>query len=111
MIRKLFGLTLAMLALLSFTAAQEKDRAIGPPAKGPALTLQSLVDEAAQTALRDFAGVGLRPDQLAITLIDMRDPNNLRQANFRGEEKIYPASVVKMFYLAALHRWLEDGKI
>ena len=111
MIRKLFGLALAMLALLSFAAAQEKDRAIGPPAKGPAPTLQSLVDEAAQTALRDFAGVGLRPDQLAITLIDMRDPNNLRQANFRGEEKIYPASVVKMFYLAALHRWLEDGKI
>jgi beta-lactamase class A len=44
-------------------------------------------------------------------LIDLRDPNNLMTANYRGEQKIYPASVVKMFYLTAFHQWLEDGKI
>ena len=91
--------------------AQEKDRPIGRPGQGPALTLQNVVDEAAQTALRDFAGKGLRPDQLAVTLIDLREPTNLRQANYRGEEKIYPASVVKMFYLGAVQRWLQDGKL
>ncbi len=29
----------------------------------------------------------------------------------RGDQKIYPASVVKLFYLVALEQWLEDGKI
>ncbi|HEX5706131.1 MAG TPA: serine hydrolase, partial [Pyrinomonadaceae bacterium] len=33
------------------------------------------------------------------------------RASFRGGEPIYPASVVKLFYLAAAHRWLEDGKL
>ena len=32
-------------------------------------------------------------------------------ASFRGNERIYPASVVKLFYLAAAQRWLEDKKI
>jgi beta-lactamase class A len=41
----------------------------------------------------------------------LRDANNLRSANFRGDARIYPASVVKMFYMAALERQFEDGKI
>jgi beta-lactamase class A len=32
-------------------------------------------------------------------------------ASFHGNERIYPASVVKLFYLVAAHRWLEDKKI
>ena len=52
-----------------------------------------------------------KPDEIAATLIDLRDLSKVSWANVRGEEKIYPASVVKMFYLAALERQLEDGKI
>ncbi len=29
----------------------------------------------------------------------------------RGQERIYPASVVKLFYLVAVHEWLEKGMI
>ena len=47
---------------------------------------------------------------MAITLIDLRDPNALKQASFRGNERIYPASVVKLFYLVALHQQLQNGK-
>jgi beta-lactamase class A len=32
-------------------------------------------------------------------------------ANFRGEEPIFPASIVKLFYLVAVHQWLEDKKL
>jgi beta-lactamase class A len=32
-------------------------------------------------------------------------------ANYRGDAPIYPASVVKLFYLEAAHRWMQDGKI
>ena len=74
-------------------------------------TLQSLVDEAARTTLAKFADKKLEEKQLSITLIDLRDPAHPQQASFRGNERIYPASVVKLFYLAAAHRWLEDKKI
>lgn len=32
-------------------------------------------------------------------------------ASYRGVELIYPASVVKLFYLVAMHEWLEQGMI
>ena len=80
-------------------------------AKASMRTLQSLVDEAARTTLERFADKKLEEKQLSITLVDLRDPAHPRQASFRGNERIYPASVVKLFYLAAAHRWLEDKKI
>jgi beta-lactamase class A len=74
-------------------------------------TLQSLVDEAAKTTIEKFTDKKLMETQLSITLIDLRDPAHPQQASFRGNERVYPASVVKLFYLAAAHRWLEDKKI
>ncbi|MGF1494926.1 MAG: serine hydrolase [Microcoleaceae cyanobacterium] len=35
----------------------------------------------------------------------------VRGFTYRGEERIYPASVVKLFYLVALHEWLRKGMI
>ncbi len=56
-------------------------------------------------------GKNFKPEEIAATLIDVSDVNNLRWASINGEKPIYPASVVKMFYMAALERQLEDGKI
>jgi beta-lactamase class A len=58
-----------------------------------------------------FSAKGLKSDYIAATLIDLRDANDLKTANVRGDARIYPASVVKMFYMTALNRWLEDGKV
>ena len=96
---------LVSIALASTWAQGQSD------AKAPARTLQTLVDEAAKTTLAKFADKKLTADQLSITLIDLRDPQHPGQASFRGSERVYPASVVKLFYLVAVHRWLEDGKI
>jgi beta-lactamase class A len=52
-----------------------------------------------------------KPDEIAATLIDLRDPNNIRWANVGGDRRLYPASVVKMFYMAALQQQLQDGKV
>jgi hypothetical protein len=52
-----------------------------------------------------------KPEELAATLIDLRDPANLKWTNINGDRKIYPASVVKMFYMTALERQLEDKKV
>jgi beta-lactamase class A len=74
-------------------------------------SLQNLVNRAANTALERFAEKKLQQDQLSITLIDLRDLKRPVTASFRGNERIYPASVVKLFYLVATQRWLEDKKI
>jgi beta-lactamase class A len=74
-------------------------------------SLQPLVDRAAQTALEKFSAQKLLPTQFAITLVDLSSPATPRQAAYRGDVPIYPASVIKLFYLAAAHRWMEDGKL
>ena len=73
--------------------------------------LQALVDRAAHTALDRFHAQKLLPAQLAITLVDLRDPDRPQRAGVRGDVPIYPASVIKLFYLAAVHRWMEDGRL
>jgi beta-lactamase class A len=69
------------------------------------------VDRAVEGALEKFAGAKLATNQIAVTLVDLRDPEMPVQAGYRGGDQIYPASVIKLFYLAALHRWMEDGKL
>ena len=73
--------------------------------------LQVLVDKAARDTIAKFADKKLEEKQLSITLIDLRDPAQPLTASFRGNERVYPASVVKLFYLAATHRLLEDKKL
>ena len=77
----------------------------------PKPSLQDVLDRAAKTTLERFADKKLEEKQLSITLIDLHDPQRPVTASFRGNERIYPASVVKLFYLVAAHRWLEDKKI
>lgn len=73
--------------------------------------LQTLLNAAVGETVNAFAPKKMEFDNVAATLIDLRDAGNLKMANVRGDEKIYPASVVKMFYMVALHQWLTDGKI
>ena len=107
-------LMLTCLALLLFTLSASAQQALTTPASrvpAHAASLQELVDQAAHTTLTKFADKKLTDNQLSITLIDLRDPKAPKTASYRGNERIYPASVVKLFYLAAVHRWLEDKKI
>ncbi len=85
--------------------------AVAPPAFAQRITLQDLVDRAAKTTLERFSDKKLQENELSITLIDLRDAKRPVTASFRGNERVYPASVVKLFYLVAAHRWLEDKKI
>ena len=94
------ALCLLFLVSISATAQQQ-----------PKPSLQEIVDRAAKTTLQQFAEKKLEEKQLSITLIDMRDPQRPVTASFRGNERVYPASVVKLFYLVAAHRWLEVKKV
>lgn len=69
----------------------------------------------------------LKPHQLALTWVVYDPPfmvntggaiapsdfwqRSVRGFSYRGVELIYPASVVKLFYLVAAHEWLERGMI
>lgn len=72
--------------------------------------LQTALDRAVRDTLAEFRAPELKPEQLAVTIIDLRGPAPVT-VNYRGDERCYPASVIKLFYLAATHRWLEDGRI
>src|SRR5688500_10704512 len=89
---------LCVLLLLSISTAAQQP------------SLQDLVNRAAKTTLERFTDKKLREDELSITLIDLRDSKRPVTASFRGNERVYPASVVKLFYVVAAQRWLEDEK-
>ena len=73
--------------------------------------VQALVDHAVQKTLAAFAGQQLKAEEIAVTLLDLREPGEIRAGAYRGEARIYPASVIKLFYLVAAHRWMAEGKI
>ena len=106
-----FVLTPILLMALSISALSQQRNSLAAVGSSPAGSLQDLVNEAAHNALTKFAEKKLTESQLSITLIDLRDPRHPTMASFRGNEKVYPANVVKLFYLVAVHRWLEDKKI
>ena len=106
-----FVLSSILLTALSISALSQQRNSLAAVDDSRAGSLQDLVNEAAHTALTKFADKKLTEYQLSITLIDLRDPQHPTMASFRGNERIYPASVVKLFYLVAVHRWLEDKKI
>jgi beta-lactamase class A len=111
--RIFFSSVVLLLASLSTVGGQTQDASKQSTASQPAASprLQKIVDGAARAALERFKEKGLAEKNLAVTLVDLTDPRRAEQASFRGAEPIYPASVIKLFYLAAAERWMEDGRL
>src|SRR5580765_206552 len=68
-----------------------------------------ILDRAVKETLSEFSDKKLQSNELAVAFVNMAQPQEL--ASFRGESSIYPASVVKLFYLVAAHDWMEKGKL
>jgi beta-lactamase class A len=75
-----------------------------------AADLQTLLDKAVAETLQEFSDKNLQSNQLAATVINLSSDKAVT-ASYRGDVPIYPASVVKLFYLVAAHQWMEEGKI
>jgi len=111
------GLVLICLVIVETDAQKSRAVRANPPkvhqpaAFESSIELQTILNNAVGETLNKFAPKKVMPGDVAATLIDLRDSANPKMANYRGDQKIYPASVVKMFYLAAIHQWLEDGRI
>ncbi len=72
--------------------------------------LQAMLDSIVSDFIKSYTTKPLKPEELSVTLIDLAS-DTAREASFRGDVPIYPASVVKMFYMAALYQQVEDGKL
>jgi beta-lactamase class A len=73
--------------------------------------LSVVLDGAVKEMLNSYPAGTFKDGELGATVIDLTDSSNFKHAAYNGELRLYTASVVKMFYLAALERQLEDGKI
>ncbi|HLN00059.1 MAG TPA: amidohydrolase family protein [Bryobacteraceae bacterium] len=89
--------------------------ALLPAADKPAFRtseqLNKLVRTTASAAVERFGKGGLTADKIAITVIDLADANKPARGSYRGDAPTYPASVVKLFYLAAAHHHIETGAL
>ena len=83
-------------------------KAYKPPVIANSVPLQNILSMAVSDLI---SSKGFKPEEVAATLIDLRDRAKFQMAEVRGGARIYPASVVKMFYLAALERQFEDGQV
>jgi beta-lactamase class A len=81
-----------------------------PPVMNEAAAMNDIVRAAVMAELEARKGE-VKQEQVSATVIDVTDANSWKWGAFRGEEKYYPASVPKMFYMAAVERQLEDGKV
>mgnify|MGYP000191508907 FL=1 len=82
-----------------------------PPATSVSTSLGAILELAVSETLAQFPDKNWKPEEISATVIDLRDPSRWLMADVRGEKQMYPASVPKMFYMAALQRQSEDGKV
>ena len=87
--------------------------------------LEAVGDRILEATWKEFAG--LARNQIALTWVVYDPPVRVntggaispeefwkyssRGFSYRGVERIYPASVVKLFYLVAIHEWINQGMV
>src|SRR5690349_13732302 len=105
-VKKMISTYLSLFLAISLVASAAEN-----PSFRSSESLDKLVRDAASAAVERFGKTGLTADKIAITIIDLADPKNPARASYRGDEPTYPASVVKLFYLAAAYHQIETGAL
>jgi predicted amidohydrolase YtcJ len=100
--------SLYVLVLVSFAALLP---AADKPAFRTSEQLERLTRSTADAAVERFGKGGLTADKIALTVIDLSDPDRPARGAYRGDAPTYPASVVKLFYLVAAHHQMETGAL
>lgn len=81
------------------------------PTTQPSPRLNEIVANAVHSVQAAHPDYKIKDDDIAVTLIDMTDPAHLPSGNYRGDVLMYPASVVKLFYLAYAEQLIADKKL
>ena len=110
-------LILAVISLVTISVSAQRSRdkiEIVKPKdySAPVMERSAKLQAILSAAVNDvMAAYKIKPEEIGATLIDLHEPDKLLMAEVNGENRLYTASVVKMFYMAALERQLEDGKV
>jgi beta-lactamase class A len=86
---------LALLLLLS-VAARADYREFSDVVSDPAM--ETHLRRAAEATLQAYPK--LKADDLAISIVDVTNPATVSRANYHGDAPFYPASVIKLFFMA-----------
>jgi len=98
---------LALLLILAATAARADFREFKDVPKDP--RIETALRHAAEASLKEFPK--LTADNLAITVVDVTKPDLLARADYHGDAPFYPASVIKIFFMAeTFHQKKETEK-
>jgi len=96
-----------LLCFLFAAAARADFREFKEVAKDP--RIETALRHAAETTLKEFPK--LTADNLALSVVDVTKPELLARADYHGDAPFYPASVVKLFFMAEVfHQKLETEK-
>jgi len=99
---RLAAISLAILLAASACTAPRVPRAP---------TLQLHLNQVAEWTLHEYAARGLQADGLALAAVWLRPDGTTEWAHVRGDAPVYPASLVKLFYLVAVHGFLDAGRL
>jgi len=66
------------------------------------------IRHAAEASLKEFPK--LTADNLAITVVDVTNPSTISRGDYHGDATFYPASVIKLFFMAELFHQKKEGE-
>lgn len=96
-----------LLCFLAATAARADFREFKEVAIDP--RIETALRHAAETTLKDFPK--LTADNLALSVVDVTKPELLARGDYHGDAPFYPASVVKLYFMAeTFHQKAETEK-
>src|ERR1043166_7748785 len=85
-----------LLLLIAASSARADFREFRDVAKDP--QIETALRHAAEASLKEFPK--LTADKLAISMVDVTKPALLARGDYHGDAPFYPASVIKLFYMA-----------
>lgn len=78
-----------------------------PPQPIASKQLQDVLDTIVARNLKKQPG--LASNQVHLALIDLKNPEKPRLAQFNGREPVYPSSVIKMIYMGYVYQLAKEG--
>src|ERR1043165_5321537 len=85
-----------LILFIAAAAARADFREFKDVAKDP--QIETALRHAADAALKEFPK--LTSENLAISVVDVTKPTLLARGDYHGDDRFYPASVIKLFYMA-----------
>ena len=102
-------LLMLLLSMIFWTEHCNAEQRIPlPPRPIASKQLQDVLDPIVAQNLKKQPGLASR--QVHLALIDLKNPEKPRLAQYNGFEPVYPSSVIKMVYMGYVYQLAKEGK-